>query len=226
MKLSGAKSIPHYYLDIQSISSFPQMSFTQLKDFRRQQLLEAALQIIKRDGLQEATLSRIAEEAGASKGIVHHYFEDKQQLIDQTMRYAHTSRRNDLVERLSLASTPSERLSAVMSVILDEKYFQPGFCKAWASFFAETFSNPQLARLHRAIQRRESSNLISVLLQFLPADEARRTSAGIRALVEGYRFRLAAIAPTGFDSRVPVSQVLAFIRRKVPGLDPSSILHR
>jgi TetR/AcrR family transcriptional repressor of bet genes len=198
----------------------------QIRDIRRQELVEAAFELIKRDGLQAATLSRIAEEAGASKGIVHHYFENKQQLIEQAMRYAHTSRKNDLLKRLSVARTPSERLWAVMSVILDEKYFQPGFCKAWVSFFAETFSDDRLARVHRAIQRRESSNLIHALSPFLTQAEARRTAIGIRALVEGYRFRLAAISPISFDSRVPIAQVLGFLKRKVTGFDQSSAILR
>jgi TetR/AcrR family transcriptional repressor of bet genes len=202
------------------------MSRAQIKDIRRQELLEAALEIIKRHGLQAATLSSIAEEAGASKGIVHHYFENKQQLIEQAMRYAHTSRRNDLLKRFSAAQTPSERLWAVISVILDEKYFQPGFCKAWISFFAETFSDGRLARLHRAIQRRESSNLVHALLPFLTRVEARRTAIGIRALVEGYRFRLGTVSPTDFDSGVPVSQVLAFVGRRVRGFDQSTAIRR
>jgi TetR/AcrR family transcriptional repressor of bet genes len=202
------------------------MPLAQIKDIRRQELLEAAFEIIKRHGLQAATLSSIAEEAGASKGIVHHYFKNKQQLIEQAMRYAHTTRRNDLLERFSVAQTPSERLWAVISVILDEKYFQPGFCKAWISFFAESFSDDRLARLHTAIQRRESSNLIHALLPFLTQAEARRTAIGIRALVEGYRFRLGAVPPTSFDSSVPIIQVLGFLKRKVTGFDQSSAIHR
>jgi TetR/AcrR family transcriptional regulator, transcriptional repressor of bet genes len=202
------------------------MSRAQIKDIRRQELLEAAFEIIKRHGLQAATLSSIAEEAGASKGIVHHYFKNKQQLIEQAMRYAHTSRRNDLLKRFSVAQTASERLWAVISIILDEKYFQPGFCKAWISFFAETFSDDRLARLHRAIQRRESSNLVHALLPFLTRVEARRTAIGIRALVEGYRFRLGAVHPTTFESSVPVSQVLALVRRRVRGFDQSTAIRR
>jgi TetR/AcrR family transcriptional repressor of bet genes len=195
-----------------------------IKDIRRHELLQAAFEIIKRQGLQAATLSSIAEEAGVSKGIVHHYFNNKQQLIEQSMRYAHASRRKDLVNRLSLAQTPSDRLWAVISVILDEKYFQPGFCKAWVSFFAETYSDDRLAKVHKAIQRRESSNLVHALLAFLPRAEARRTDIGIRALVEGFRFRLAAVPPADFDSRVPVVQVLAFLGRKVRAFDQSAAL--
>ena len=202
------------------------MPLTRIKDIRRQELLRAAFEIIKRHGLQATTIASIAEEAGASKGIVHHYFEDKQQVIEHAMRYAHTLRRNDLVSRLKKARTPSERLWAVLSIILDEKYLQAGFCKAWISFNAKAFSDKRLARLQRVIHRREWSNLVCPLFPFLSRAEARKTAIGIRALIEGYRFRLGAVPPPDFDSRVPVVQVLALLRRRVPEFDQSAALRQ
>jgi TetR/AcrR family transcriptional repressor of bet genes len=195
------------------------MTITRIRDIRRRELLEAALEIIKRDGLQATTLGRIAEQAGASKGIVHHYFKDKDQLIQETMRYAHSRRREDLVKRLHGARNPAQRLEAAVSVILDEKYFQHGFCRAWVSFKAATYSNSQLARLHRAIHRREWSNLTHALYSFQPRSEARKTAVSIKAMVEGFRFRLAAVPPPDFDSRVPVLQVLGFLKRRVPSYE-------
>ncbi len=81
------------------------MRLTPIRAIRRDELIKAAFEIIKRDGLRAATIGNIAEAAGASKGIVHHYFEDKQDLIEHTMRYAHRMRRNDLVNRLRKAQT-------------------------------------------------------------------------------------------------------------------------
>src|SRR5687767_4467123 len=142
------------------------MPLTPIKDIRRQQLLNAAFEVIKRNGLSAASISRIAEETGASKGIVHHYFENKEQLIGQAVRYAHAKRSEDLVSRLAKANTPSERLSAVLSLLLDEKYLQAGFCRVWISFYGEIHSDVQMARLYRAIHRRECSNLANALLPF------------------------------------------------------------
>jgi TetR/AcrR family transcriptional regulator, transcriptional repressor of bet genes len=202
------------------------MAITRIRDIRRRELLEAALEIIKREGLPATTLSRIADHAGVSKGIVHHYFRGKDQLIEETMRYAHSRRRDDLVRGLISARDPVQRLSAVISVILDEKYFQHGFCRAWISFKAATYSSPALARLHRVIHRREWSNLTHALCSFQPRSEASKTAISIKAMVEGYRFRLAAVPPADFDSRVPVNQVLGFLRQRVPGFEPTNAVPR
>ena len=199
-----------------------EMTVARIRDIRRRELLEAAFEIIKREGLQAATVGRIAEQAGAAKGIVHHYFQDKDQLIEETMRHAHSRRREDLVKLLRSARNPGQRLGAVVSVILDEKYFQHGFCRAWISFKAATYSSSELARLHRAIHRREWSNLTNALLSFQARNEARRTAISIKAMVEGFRFRLAAVPPPDFDSRVPVLQVLGFLKRRVPAYEHAS----
>jgi TetR/AcrR family transcriptional repressor of bet genes len=197
------------------------MALTPIKDIRRQELLEAAFEIIKREGLAAASVIRIAREAGVSKGIVHHYFETKEQLIGQAVRYSHAKRSEDLVSRLARGQTPSERLSAVLSVLLDEKYLQFGFCRAWISFYAEIYSNEQLARLYRAIHRRECSNLAHALLPFLPRAEAMKVALGIKAMVEGIRFMCG--ARLGFDTRVHIIQVIEFLKRKVPGFDQSAV---
>jgi TetR/AcrR family transcriptional repressor of bet genes len=196
------------------------MPLTPIKDIRRQELLKAAFEIIKRHGLAAASVSRIAEEAGTSKGIVHHYFKNKEQLIEQAVRYAHAKRSEDLVSRLAKAHAPSERLSAVLSVLLDEKYLQFGFCRAWISFYPEVYSNEQMARLYRAIHRRECSNLAHALLPFLPRAEAMKVALGIKAMVEGIRFMCG--ARLGFDTRVHIIQVTEFLKRKVPGFDRSA----
>jgi TetR/AcrR family transcriptional repressor of bet genes len=197
------------------------MPLTSIKEIRKQQLLQAAFEIIKRDGLRAATLSLIAKEAGASKGIVHHYFENKRSLIELTMRYAHAARSAELVKRLRKAQSPSQRIWAVLSVILDDQYLQSGFCKVWISFKAQAFSDPELGRLHRAIHRREFSNLMHAFLPFLPRQEAVDLALGVKALVEGYRFRLAAVPPQNFGTRVPFEQVLAYVARRIPDFDLS-----
>lgn len=53
---------------------------------RRQQLVEAAIRVISREGLERATTRRIAAEAGAPLGILHHAFPNKDALVDAVFR--------------------------------------------------------------------------------------------------------------------------------------------
>src|SRR3954466_12012367 len=47
---------------------------------RREQLIEAALAVASRDGIDAATVRAIAAEAGVSLGVVHYCFRDKDEL--------------------------------------------------------------------------------------------------------------------------------------------------
>jgi TetR/AcrR family transcriptional repressor of bet genes len=198
------------------------MAITTIKDLRRQQLLEAAFEIIKQQGLAATSVSRIADEANTSKGIVHHYFRSKQQLMHDTLRHAHAKRREDLVNRLRKAQTPSDRLTAVLSLLLDEKYLQAGFCRVWVAVYSELHSDRLVARLYKAIQVRECSNLAHAFKPFLPKNEARKAALNIRSLIEGIRFRLGAVPPVNYDARVHITQVRSFLRHKIPAYDSSA----
>ena len=50
-------------------------------DFRRQQLIDAAMSSIAENGLARTTVARVAEGAGLSQGIMNFYFEGKQALL-------------------------------------------------------------------------------------------------------------------------------------------------
>jgi AcrR family transcriptional regulator len=50
-------------------------------DERRNEVAKAAWQVIVRDGLDRTSMRAIAQELGASTGVVTHYFRDKEALI-------------------------------------------------------------------------------------------------------------------------------------------------
>lgn len=48
---------------------------------RREQLIEAALTVASRDGIDAATVRAVAAQAGVSLGVVHYCFQDKAELM-------------------------------------------------------------------------------------------------------------------------------------------------
>lgn len=51
----------------------------------RHDLLEAAVELIRRDGLEALTVERVAEASGVAKGTVYLYFESKRRLVEQAV---------------------------------------------------------------------------------------------------------------------------------------------
>lgn len=166
------------------------MKLTRISEIRRKELRVAAFEVLKREGLAGATLEKVAGHAGASKGIVLHYFRNKQELFEQAMREANRALGEDVSRRLKLAKTPRERLVAVIDGNFDERFFQPSMAHAWLALCAEVPREPQLARIQAVIHARMRSNLMSAL-KGLVEDERRETVAlAIAALIDGLWLRL------------------------------------
>jgi len=53
---------------------------------RRAQILDAAVVVISRRGVDRARLADVAEEAGVSLGLVQHYFRTRERLLIETFR--------------------------------------------------------------------------------------------------------------------------------------------
>ncbi|MBD9638786.1 transcriptional regulator BetI [Ensifer sp. ENS07] len=163
---------------------------TKLVDIRRKELRQAALEVLQREGMAGATLEKVATHAGASKGIVLHYFRNKQELFEQAMREANANLRDAVAERLRQAKSPRERLAAIIEGNFDERFYQPATAHAWLSLCAEVPREPQLARIQAVIHARMRSNLLSALNDMLCADEARRMALLISSLIDGLWLRL------------------------------------
>lgn len=48
----------------------------------RQQILDAAFELFAGDGYNKTSISAVAEKAGISKGLIYHYFESKESILE------------------------------------------------------------------------------------------------------------------------------------------------
>lgn len=58
-----------------------------VKDFRTSEILEAARRVIAERGVEEASVERIAHEAGVAKGTIYLYFDNKEMLLARTAEH-------------------------------------------------------------------------------------------------------------------------------------------
>ncbi|MBW2544036.1 MAG: TetR/AcrR family transcriptional regulator [Deltaproteobacteria bacterium] len=56
-----------------------------LEAFTRQGILDAAIGLLTRDGIQGLTMDRVAMEAGVAKGTLYVYFKNKEEILDATL---------------------------------------------------------------------------------------------------------------------------------------------
>ena len=161
------------------------MKLTRISDIRRKELRQAAFAVLQKEGVAGATLEKVAAHARASKGIVLHYFRNKQELFEHAMREGNLVLRDAVIAKLKRARTAMERIDAVIEGNFEPHLFQPAMCHAWLSLCAEVPRDANLARIQTVIHARMRSNLLSGLRDLTTEEEAESIALGVTALIDG-----------------------------------------
>src|SRR5258707_8268359 len=53
----------------------------------RERILQAAFDVLSRDGYENTSIKQIAEQAGVAQGLVHYYFKSKQGLVMAVLQF-------------------------------------------------------------------------------------------------------------------------------------------
>ena len=83
-------------------------------DERRAQILTACTDVVAAKGYTKATLTEIAQGAGIAKGLLWHYFDDRNDLMQQTLRHLAREVREAVVTDLDLAVPVPQVIRAVL----------------------------------------------------------------------------------------------------------------
>jgi TetR/AcrR family transcriptional repressor of bet genes len=158
---------------------------------RRRQLVEAAIAVIHDQGFGNATVARIAHQAGISSGMVHHYFEDKDELLFATMRHLLSELRRDASLRLKAARGPEARIRAIIDASFGDLQFDEQVFSVWLALYGNARQSRRLQRILTIYHRRLHSSLIFDLRKLLDERAAKKAAEGIAALIDGLWLRYA-----------------------------------
>jgi AcrR family transcriptional regulator len=86
-----------------------------LRDFRTDQILEAARRVIGEVGFAEASIDRIAEAAGVARSTLYVYFDGKEDLLNQCIAQLRLGLSERVRQAVEEASGSEERLAAFLA---------------------------------------------------------------------------------------------------------------
>ena len=130
-----------------------------IEKIRRAELAEAALATLAQHGFSGTTVSRVAERAGMSQGLVHHYFKNKADLLEVAMRQLNARSREEVLQQIRTAQNAKEKLYAVTAALFPQELFERGFAQAWLAFCGEAAFTPAYLRIQRVMFARMQSNV-------------------------------------------------------------------
>ena len=172
-----------------------------MQPIRRSQLIHATLEAVDQVGMGDASIALIARLAGVSNGIISHYFQDKNGLLEATMRHLLSALSKAVRERRAALydDSPRAHLRAIVEGNFDDSQVNGPAMKTWLAFWATSMHQPALRRLQRVNDHRLSSNLCYQFRRQLSADDARAAARGLAALIDGLWLR-GALTGDAFDT--------------------------
>jgi TetR/AcrR family fatty acid metabolism transcriptional regulator len=82
---------------------------------KRQRIIEAAISVFAREGLEKGTISEIAKTAGIGKGTVYEYFRSKHELFEAIEQYLFEKMNYTLDQIIAVDISPTKKLEAFIN---------------------------------------------------------------------------------------------------------------
>jgi TetR/AcrR family transcriptional regulator, fatty acid metabolism regulator protein len=120
---------------------------------KRRQILDAAIKVFARQGFHSTRVSDIADEAGVAYGLVYHYFDSKEEVLNELFTERWSLLLAAIDEADKAGQTPREKLGNVASFIIESYRHDPELMKVIiveVTRAANSFGQTHLGEIRRA----------------------------------------------------------------------------
>lgn len=158
----------------------------------RQQLLEAALAVMARSGLEGLTIRRVADEANAALGSIQYHFDDKDDLVNGAFGLLVDRMVEVSLFAVSDVEDPTERVIAFIRAAFSPEIMDSDFLPLRLTLWAAAPSRPDIAAINEALHQHyleRLSSLIAAARPSLSPTEAGRRAADVMITQNGMWLR-------------------------------------
>jgi AcrR family transcriptional regulator len=167
-------------------------------DQRREQMLQAALEVISARGYADTRIADVAERAGVSPALVIYYFKTKDQLLTEAIRYYEDNWYAVGQSRMAGLATAAARLEEVvaMSCLSEEDPEPAGSSLLWLDFWAQAARNAEVAGVRQKSDERWRQVISSLVHEGQDAGEFRdidaaRFAISLSTMLDGLTIQIA-----------------------------------
>jgi len=165
-------------------------SKTDLKQERRKQILDAAVQVFSQHGFNQARMDDIVVESGLSKGALYWYYKSKDKIILALMDRIFVGEMKAAEDLVTAGGSAGQRLHLLFEAAFDEiSHFEQRMSLGY-EFFSLAARNEEVRDAIRGYYRRYHSILSQIIQQgidsseFVPIDPDDAAAAAL-GIVEG-----------------------------------------
>ncbi|MFI7231018.1 TetR/AcrR family transcriptional regulator [Nonomuraea angiospora] len=178
---------------------------------RQEQIIEAAKEILARDGLAACTARAVAEQGPLTKSAIHYYFDDMDEIIDAAMARHMSGCIAHIGEASSRHDSPPDRFWAAVQAYLEIFTQRPNAAFLWFSYWVDVGQKGRVEpidRMHQAM-----IGVLRDLLADIPVDDPPSRANALFSYLLGTLMQQA-VRPSPFAELRP--QIAT-----VCGLDPA-----
>ncbi|MFJ9367816.1 TetR/AcrR family transcriptional regulator [Nocardia sp. NPDC101769] len=141
---------------------------------KREQIVDAAKQVLARDGLAACTARSVAQASPLTKSAVHYYFDDIHQLVDLAMREHVTAMVKVLRQAADAENDPAEKVWAVVNAYLTTFAEQPNAAFLWFEYWIDTGRHRSYETVGATLD--DMHTLLSEITAQLPVEDSATTA--------------------------------------------------
>ena len=190
---------------------------------RRRQILDAAIRVFAHQGFHACRVSDIAREAGVAYGLVYHYFDSKDQVLNELFAERWSLLLEAIREVDARPIAPREKLDAVAGFIIDSYRHDPDLMKVIiveVTRAANSFGRTHLEEIRRAYESIakivEDGQAAGAFRADVAPDFASMSFYGaVEQLLSGWIFGVIPASDTDFDQAKDL-----LLRTICDGLEP------
>ena len=124
-------------------------------DQRREQMLQAALDVIEERGYAESRIADVAERAGTSPALVIYYFKTKDQLLTEAIRFSEDRWYATGTRRMEQIPAAAGKLEEIVAMSCLEAEDEPiGSWVLWLDLWSQSVRHPGVAAVRQKFDER------------------------------------------------------------------------
>ena len=164
---------------------------TASKEERQQQLIQATIRSVARNGLSDTTMATVSSEAGLSQGIINLHFQSKDRLLVETLRYIADGYRVAWEKAVEGAGpSPAEQLAALVAVDFKQPVCDRNKLAVWFAFWGESKARPTYRKICAQRDMAYRNELVQLCEQIIEEGgyeglNADSVAAGLSAMTSG-----------------------------------------
>ena len=169
----------------------PTKKRTASKEERQQQLIQATIRSVARNGLSDTTMATVSSEAGLSQGIINLHFQSKDRLLVETLRYIADGYRVAWEKAVEGAGpSPAEQLAALVAVDFKQPVCDRNKLAVWFAFWGESKARPTYRKICAQRDMAYRNELVQLCEQLIEEGgyeglNADSVAAGLSAMTSG-----------------------------------------